>query len=69
MGTSLQVQATLCHFNLTKRLKLCHVFQLAQPDDDDVLEPTAMRGQQLSGKKVVSVSGGGQHTVLLAQAE
>jgi hypothetical protein len=28
-----------------------------------------MLGQQLAGKKVVGVSSGGQHTILLAMAE
>ncbi|MCL4134366.1 UNVERIFIED_CONTAM: hypothetical protein GTU68_031793 [Idotea baltica] len=40
--------------------------QLAQGDEDDRWEPTALKGKQLEGKKVVEVRAGGQHTVLLA---
>lgn len=35
-------------------------------DEDDRFEPTLVKGKQLEGKTVTQVSGGGQHTVLLA---
>ena len=34
---------------------------------EDVYEPTKMEGKQLKGMKVVTVSCGGQHTVLIAK--
>ena len=34
---------------------------------EDVYEPTKMEGKQLKGMKVVTVSSGGQHTVLIAK--
>jgi regulator of chromosome condensation len=40
-------------------------YQLSSGSDDDVLSPTKMRGKNLAGKKVLSVSSGGQHTALL----
>ena len=39
--------------------------QLAQGDDDDRWEPTLLKGKQLEDKKVVSISAGGQHTMIL----
>ncbi|XP_035675176.1 regulator of chromosome condensation-like isoform X1 [Branchiostoma floridae] len=41
--------------------------QLAQSNDDDVWVPTKMTGRQLENRDVVLVSGGGQHTVMLAR--
>jgi regulator of chromosome condensation len=43
--------------------------QLSHSGDDDALVPTKMIGQQLTNRKVVMVSSGGQHTILLAQAK
>jgi len=41
--------------------------QLGQGDDDsDVYEPVVIAGKQLENKKVVMVSSGGQHTMILA---
>lgn len=40
--------------------------QLGTGDDDsDLYEPKEIKGKQLEGKKVLSASSGGQHTVLL----
>ncbi|KAK9510044.1 hypothetical protein O3M35_004917 [Rhynocoris fuscipes] len=36
-------------------------------DEDDRFEPTLVKGKQLEGKIITQVSGGGQHTVLLAK--
>lgn len=41
--------------------------QLSLSDDEDAYVPTKMLGKQFEGRKVVGVSSGGQHTVLLAQ--
>jgi len=41
--------------------------QLGTGEEEDVFTPTKMEGKQLKGKKVVAVSSGGQHTVLIAQ--
>eukprot|EP00058_Branchiostoma_floridae_P007212 XP_002592700.1 hypothetical protein BRAFLDRAFT_118398 [Branchiostoma floridae] len=41
--------------------------QLGLSDDDDVWVPTKMSGKQLETRDVVLVSGGGQHTVMLAR--
>jgi len=42
--------------------------QLGQSsDEDDAWEPGTMLGKQLEQRKVMAVSGGGQHTVLIAQ--
>ncbi|XP_075211918.1 regulator of chromosome condensation-like [Lycorma delicatula] len=40
--------------------------QLGTGDEEDVYEPKKIQGKQLEGRSVVQVSGGGQHTVLLA---
>ena len=40
---------------------ICSVFQA------DVYEPLKMVGKQLQGRKVLVVSSGGQHTVLIAK--
>ena len=42
--------------------------QLGHGETKDVWEPTRMVGRQLEGKKVVKVSGGGQHTCIIAEA-
>ena len=43
-------------------------YQLASGNgEDDVMSPTQMKGKQLEGKTVLSVSSGGQHTALLVQ--
>lgn len=43
-------------------------YQLASGNgEDDVMVPTQMKGKQLEGKTVLSVSSGGQHTALLVQ--
>ncbi|GAB6029938.1 Regulator of chromosome condensation [Chamberlinius hualienensis] len=39
--------------------------QLGQGNEEDVWEPTKMNGKQLANRKVLAVSGGGQHAVLL----
>ena len=42
--------------------------QLGQStDEEDAWEPGTMLGKQLEQRKVMAVSGGGQHTVLIAQ--
>jgi len=41
--------------------------QLGHGDDEDVFEPVKMKGKQLQGKKVICVSSGGQHTVMIVQ--
>jgi alpha-tubulin suppressor-like RCC1 family protein len=41
--------------------------QLGQSDEEDLWEPGTMLGKQLEQRKVMAVSGGGQHTVLIAQ--
>ena len=41
--------------------------QLGTGEEDDVWTPTKMEGKQLKGKKVLTVSSGGQHTVLIAK--
>ncbi|XP_042296771.1 regulator of chromosome condensation [Sceloporus undulatus] len=41
--------------------------QLATGDEDDVWRPVQMSGQQLENRTVLSVTGGGQHTVLLVK--
>ncbi|XP_069751457.1 regulator of chromosome condensation isoform X2 [Narcine bancroftii] len=40
-------------------------FQLSTDDEEDVWSPTQMSGQQLENRMVLSISSGGQHTVLL----
>jgi len=44
-------------------------FQLSHETDDDATVPTMMIGRQLEGKKVMAVSSGGQHTILLVMPE
>lgn len=41
--------------------------QLATGDEEDAWSPAEMSGQQLENRTVLSVSGGGQHAVLLAK--
>ncbi|XP_075051974.1 regulator of chromosome condensation [Mixophyes fleayi] len=41
--------------------------QLGTGDEDDVWSPYEMNGKQLENRKVLSVSSGGQHTVLLVK--
>jgi len=42
--------------------------QLGMGDDDsDLWEPTLMKSKQLEGRKVISVSSGGQHTLMIAK--
>jgi len=41
--------------------------QLGTGDDEDKFEPVKMGGKQLQGKKVICVSSGGQHTVMVVQ--
>lgn len=41
--------------------------QLGNQDEEDIWTPTQLTGKQLETRKVLSVSGGGQHTVVLAQ--
>ena len=43
--------------------------QLGHEDDEDAWEPGKMLGKQLDSKKVMAISGGGQHTVLIAQED
>jgi regulator of chromosome condensation len=40
--------------------------QLGLGDEEDAWEPTRMIGKQLEHRRVVAVSGGGQHTVVIA---
>lgn len=40
--------------------------QLGLGHEDDVLEPTTIKGKQLENRLVFLASAGGQHTVLLA---
>ena len=40
--------------------------QLGLGHEDDVLEPTSIKGKALENRLVISASAGGQHTVLLA---
>jgi hypothetical protein len=42
---------------------------LSHETDDDATIPTKMTGRQLEGKKVMGVSSGGQHTILLVMPE
>lgn len=37
-------------------------------DENDLQEPTVLTGVQIKDKKVIAVSGGGQHTLFLVQA-
>ena len=41
--------------------------QLGHSGEDDAWEPVAMSGKQLETRAVVGVSGGGQHTVMIAK--
>ncbi len=43
--------------------------QLGHASDDDAWEPEKMLGKQLETRKVMAVSGGGQHTVLIAKED
>jgi len=43
--------------------------QLGHADEEDAWEPGKMLGKQLEQRKVMAVSGGGQHTVLIAQED
>jgi len=40
--------------------------QLGNGSEDDLLEPSVVRGEQLENRRVISASAGGQHTILLA---
>lgn len=40
--------------------------QLGTGEEEDVDTPVVIKGKQLEGKSVVRVSGGGQHTLILA---
>lgn len=40
--------------------------QLGTGEEDDCESPTLIKGKQLQDKKVLRVSSGGQHTVILA---
>jgi len=40
--------------------------QLGNGSEDDLLEPSVVRGKQLENRRVISASAGGQHTILLA---
>ncbi|XP_042194775.1 regulator of chromosome condensation isoform X2 [Callorhinchus milii] len=42
-------------------------FQLSTSEEEDVWSPIEMSGQQLASREVLSISSGGQHTVLLVQ--
>ncbi|XP_043916155.1 regulator of chromosome condensation [Protopterus annectens] len=42
-------------------------YQLGTGEEDDVWTPVEMTGKQLENRTVISVSSGGQHTVLLVQ--
>ena len=41
--------------------------QLGHAEDEDAWEPVSMLGKQLETRSVLGVSGGGQHTVLIAK--
>lgn len=40
-------------------------YQLGTGEEDDVWSPVEMKGKQLENRRVLAVSSGGQHTVLL----
>lgn len=40
-------------------------YQLGTGEEDDVWSPVEMTGKQLENRRVLAVSSGGQHTVLL----
>lgn len=42
--------------------------QLSSGNDDDQFKPELMGGKQLIDKQILSVSSGGQHTVLLIKS-
>lgn len=42
-------------------------YQLGNGEEDDILTPEKMSGKQLESRKVIAVSSGGQHTLLLAK--
>lgn len=41
--------------------------QLSNGDEEDQFEPKLMVGKQIANKEVLTVSSGGQHTILLAR--
>ena len=41
--------------------------QLGHGDEEDAWEPAEMLGKQLETRNVLGISGGGQHTVLIAK--
>jgi len=41
--------------------------QLGMAEEDDLWEPTLMKSKQLEGRKVIAVSSGGQHTIMIAK--
>lgn len=41
--------------------------QLSNGDEEDQFEPEPMAGKQLTSREVLTVSSGGQHTILLAR--
>ena len=40
--------------------------QLSNGDEEDQFDPQLMKGKQIANKKILMVSSGGQHTVVLA---
>ena len=48
---------------------MCTNLQLAHAEEEDALVPTKMLGKQLATTRVIGVSSGGQHTLLLAKAK
>jgi len=41
--------------------------QLGTGEDDDLWEPTKLKSKQLEGRRVIAVSSGGQHTIMIAK--
>ena len=42
--------------------------QLTNGSEDDEWKPIKMAGKQIDGKKILQVSGGGQHSIMLIEA-
>ena len=43
--------------------------QLGTGDEDDVYQPKKMKSKQLEDKKVLKISAGGQHSIMLAHSD
>ena len=65
--------STVCSFALSEAGELYSWgmgtnLQLGNGDEDDVWTPCKVTGKKLEGRKVLLVSGGGQHTALIAHS-